>query len=477
MRSRRSRFLAAISSLQSRIFDERTGARFAFEINSSRVQRILINGAWVDACSSASREIRNPATLEPLATVPECGIEDVRRAVEAAKRAHTDWRKVPGTEKRDLLRRICAHIRARADALAALMTQETGNPLCESFDCVEWAAACFEYHAEAARSRHDEPCGVVAAITPFSFPLMGMASKLAPAIAAGNAVVCKPPPQNPLAALKLAEIHALLPPGVINVVTGGADTGMALVDHPDVDRVAFIGSTRVGRQIVAAAGARPMKIDLELGSASAILVLEDADLDIAVPGVASARLRHSGQDCTSSTRIYVEKPLAAEFADRLHEYMAYLEVGDPAKLETDLGPLISLEAARRVEGQVARVAKEGARLKLGGRCFRPWGLPGHFFQPTILTEARLGSAATREDILGPVLLITPVASAREAVRFANEQGCQRASIYSRRTDLPMWAMESLKGGIEHIAMSSTKWFPYRDRRLPRISHGPADSRS
>jgi betaine-aldehyde dehydrogenase len=427
------------------------------------VHKILINGAWVDALSEASREIKNPATLKPLGTVADCGPEDVARAVAAARAAQHSWWRVPGVEKAKLLREIGARIRSREHALATLMTQETGKPLCEATDCIDWVAACFEYYGEVARSSYGnsvppvaphqlnftikEPFGVVAAIVPFNFPLLLMAWKVAPAIAAGNTVVCKPPHQNPLSNLKLAEVYDILPPGVVNVITGAAATGSALTEHPDVDLVAFTGSTAVGRKIAAAAGAQLKKVNLELGSIDPFIVFKDADLDVAVPGVAWARLLNSGQVCTSSKRIYVERPLAAEFTERMHEFVAFLEVGDPMKPDTDLGPLISLEASRRVEDQVARALKDGATLKLGGRAFRPSGLPGHFFQPTILTDVRHGSVATREEIFGPVLAITTVADADEAIRLANdsEYGLG-ASIYTKDLATAMRAMESIKAG-------------------------------
>jgi acyl-CoA reductase-like NAD-dependent aldehyde dehydrogenase len=359
------------------------------------MHKILIDGAWVDALTEASREIRNPATLESLGIVPECGPADVARAVAAAKAAQRAWWKVPGVEKAKLLREIGARIRAREHALASLMTQETGKPLCEAIDCIDWVAACFEYYAEVARSSYGnsvppgaahqlnftikEPFGVVAAIVPFNFPLLLMAWKVAPAMAAGNTVVCKPPHQNPLSNLHLAEVYDLLPPGVVNVVTGAADTGAALVEHPDVDLIAFTGSTAAGRKIAAAAGAQLKKVNLELGSIDPFIVFKDADLDVAVPGVAWARLLNAGQVCTSSKRIYVEEPLVAEFIERMHTFVAQLEVGDPMSREIDLGPLISAEAARRVEDQVSRAVADGATLGLGGGRFQPPGLSGHFF--------------------------------------------------------------------------------------------------
>jgi acyl-CoA reductase-like NAD-dependent aldehyde dehydrogenase len=427
------------------------------------MHKILINGEWVDARSGTSREIKNPATLELLGTVPDCGPSDVARGVAAAKAAQRGWWKVPGVEKAKLLREIGARIRAREHALASLMTEETGKPLCEAVDCIDWVAACFEYYGEVARSSYGnsvppvaphqlnftikEPFGVVAAIVPFNFPLLLMAWKVAPAIAAGNTVVCKPPHQNPLSNLKLAEVYDLLPAGVVNVLTGAADTATALVEHPDVDLIAFTGSNAVGRKIAAAAGAQLKKVNLELGSIDPFIVFKDADLDVAVPGVAWARLLNAGQVCTSSKRIYVERPIAAEFTERMHKYVALLKVGDPMAPDTDLGPLISREAARRVEDQIARAVKDGATLSLGGGMSRPAGLPGHFFQPSILTDVRHGSLATREEIFGPVLSITTVADADEAIRFANdsEYGLG-ASIYTKDLATAMRAMESIKAG-------------------------------
>ena len=219
------------------------------------------------------------------------------------------------------------------------------------------------------------------------------------------------------------------------------------MDHPDVDLIAFTGSTATGRRIAAAAGAQLKKINLELGSIDPFIVFKDADLDVAVPGVAWARLLNAGQVCTSSKRIYVEEPIAAEFTQRMHEFVQQLEVGDPMKPDTDLGPLISEEAARRVEDQVIRAVADGATLGLGGERFRPPGLPGHFFRPTILTHVPHGSVATREEIFGPVLAITQVADAEEAIRLANdsEYGLG-ASIYTKDLGTAMHAMESIKAG-------------------------------
>src|SRR6185436_17153473 len=197
-----------------------------------------------------------------------------------------------------------------------------------------------------------EPFGVVAAIVPFNFPLLLMAWKVAPALAAGNTLVCKPPHQNPLSSLRLARCFDGLPAGVVNMLTGGPETGAALVRHPRVDLIAFTGSVAAGRRIAAQAGQDLKKVNLELGGVDPFIVFEDADLDVAVPGVAWARLLNAGQVCTSSKRIYLVKPIAEEFKKRLLKYVAQLKIGDPARTDIDIGPLISEEALERVERQV-----------------------------------------------------------------------------------------------------------------------------
>src|SRR5947207_4425657 len=319
--------------------------------------QLYINGKSVKAKSSKLIEIQNPATLDLIEEVPDCGAEDVNAAVAAAKAAQREWDKTPGVEKAVLLHEVARQIRAREEALAELMCRESGKPIWEALDCIEWVAACFDYYAEIGRSsrgqslppvaRHQvnftvkEPYGVVAAIAPFNFPLLLMAWKVAPALMAGNTVVCKPPHQNPLSNLLLAEAYSVLPAGVINVITGGGTTGNTLVEHPDVDLIAFTGSTKVGRQIASRAGALLKKVNLELGGIDPFIVFEDADLDVAVPGVAWARLLNSGQVCTSSKRIYLMKPIAKEFTDQVVKYVAQLKMGDPEKPEVDIGPLIS----------------------------------------------------------------------------------------------------------------------------------------
>ncbi len=402
------------------------------------MHEIWIDGAWVDADAATSREVNNPATLAPLGAAPECGATDVARAVAAARAAEPRWREMPATERARRLAEVAVRVRAQGGEIARLLTQETGKPLCESFDDVDAAAAFFERCGELARDAAQR--AVAAAIGSFDFPLRRIACEAAAALAAGSTVICKPPHENPLSNLLFAQAYAALPRGVINVITGGAETSMALL-----------------RELGAAEAA-----SAEADSNESIIVLAGADLDIAVPGVAWARLRNGGQIGAVRHRIYVERPIAAAFADRIHEYVAFLEVGDPLKRDTDLGPLISHLAARRVEGQVAHAVKEGARLKLGGRMFRPWGLPGHFFQPTILTGVRRTARAAREPIAGPVLSIIPVDDAAEAVRFAHEDRPASVAIYTDERE------PGLRAGaeVEHVTQRKRWWFPYRDREIP-----------
>ncbi len=495
------------------------------------VAPILIDGAWMPARGSATREIRNPATLDLVGLVPDCGDEDVAAAVEAAARAQPAWWRVPGVEKAHYLRGVATKIRAQERELSTLMARETGKPLIEAVDCIEWVAACFDYYAEVGRRSYGtsippvaahqlnftikEPFGVVAAIVPFNFPLLLMAWKVAPALAAGNAVVCKPPHQNPLSNLLMARCYDGLPAGVVNVVTGGPDTGEALVRHPRVDLIAFTGSVAAGRRIAAQAGQELKKVNLELGSVDPFIVFEDADLDVAVPGVAWARLLNAGQVCTSPKRVYVVEPIAREFTQRLAAYVRTLRVGDPMDPGVDVGPLISTEALETVEAQIARSVQEGARVLLGGCRTQPQGLRGHFLEPTVLTDVRHGSTPTTEEIFGPVLSITVARDEDEAIGMANDSRYGLgASIYTRDLRVAMRAMQEIKAGtfwindpltdndagpfggmrwsgigrelgeegldafrepkhvhLDYVMERKSYWYPYRDRAIP--AHGPA----
>ncbi|MDX2271659.1 MAG: aldehyde dehydrogenase family protein [Cyanobacteriota bacterium] len=492
------------------------------------MELIYINGQWIPSQSQQSRSIHNPATLETLSTVPDCSAEDVDGAVRAARQAQRDWWKMPGLEKAALLREVGSRIRGMEHELALLLTRESGKPLIESLDCVEWVAACFEYYAEVGRASRGnsippvaphqlnftikEPYGVVAAIVPFNFPLLLMAWKVAPALAAGNTLVCKPPHQNPLSNLLMAKAYDILPPGVVNVITGDGSTGEALIQHPDVDLIAFTGSTAVGRHIASVAGQHLKKVNLELGGVDPFIVFEDADLEVAVRGVAWARLLNAGQVCTSSKRIYLVKSIAQEFCERLLEHVHSLKVGDPLLPETDIGPLISADAVEKVEKQVWQACQEGATLLRGGQRIPDWC--GHFFEPTVLTNVRHGSLPTTEEIFGPVIALIEAEDADQAIMMANDSRFGLgASVYTRSLEYALKAMENIKAGtfwvndpltdndaapfggmrwsgngrelgeegldafrepkhvhIDYIMERKNYWYPYRDRPWPDGIH-------
>jgi acyl-CoA reductase-like NAD-dependent aldehyde dehydrogenase len=426
------------------------------------VHPIYIDGACAEAHATSAREIKNPATLEALGSVPDCGGRDVERAVSAAIAAQPAWAEMPPAERVAQLREMGRRVHAQQALLALSLTRETGKPLCEARACIQAAAQIFERcghtqlygiigdsNAAAQGALPGPPAGVTAVIAPYNFPVLAFAASAVPALAAGATLVCKPPPQNPLTLFELVRRCDALPGGVINVVTGGADAAERLVAHPHVSRVSFTGSSAVACRMQALA--RGKSLDLETGSLDVFVVCQDADLERAVPAIAWSRLMNAGQGCAAPRHIYVERAIAGELAERIHQYVGFLDVDDPAKPATDLGPLISLEAAQRVEDQVGRALRAGARLILGGRRFRPSGLPGHFFQPTILGNVPAGSPPTREEILGPVITLTPVVDLADALELSGHAPAPaRAWIYTGNPEAAARAVQARGGGTFFI---------------------------
>jgi acyl-CoA reductase-like NAD-dependent aldehyde dehydrogenase len=406
--------------------------------------------------------IMNPATLVPLGDVPNSSVDDIERAVAGARAAARSWLAMPATQRGALLQEIGGRIRGSTRELAELLTQESGLARCEALDCVRAAAASFDFFAAQTGSRPGPgggdagSSGTLAVLAPFNLALPVMAASVGRALAAGLSVVYKPPAQDPLASLELARAFEVLPPGTVNVVTGGPEVGRALAANPGISGVMFTGSMAAGLEIAAAAEGKGKRLELEAGTVDAHIVCRDADLDHAVPAIAWTRLRSGGQACMSGGHLYVERSLAAEFVDRMHQCVGFLDVDDPSKPSTDLGPLVSLDAARKVEDQVGRTLRAGAKLILGGRRFRPSGLPGHFFQPTILTDVKPGSVPAREEILGPVITVTPVTDLAEALRFWREFAVRPAispagaSIYTGDAAAAARALEVAAEGFFRI---------------------------
>jgi acyl-CoA reductase-like NAD-dependent aldehyde dehydrogenase len=426
------------------------------------MRSLWIDGGWTPAAEGRTRGIQNPATLELVDEVADATAADVRRACAAAAGAHRQWRRMPALERGKLLHETAALARADRSELSRLLTLEGGKPRIENLDEVEWCAACFDYYAEIARHSHGasipptaehqinftikEPLGVVAAIVPFNYPLLLLVWKIAPALAAGNCVVIKPSELTPVATLRLVEQSlAHLPAGVVNVVTGGADVGAALVDDPAVACIAFTGSTAVGTEIAVRAARQLKRVNLELGGIDPLIVFEDADLDVAVPGAAWARFLNNGQVCTSAKRIYVVERVAREFIDRFVAHTRSLTIGNPMDAETDLGPLISERARTRVEDQLARAVAQGARVLEGGRRLDVG--KGWFYAPTVLTDVCPTHAVVCEEVFGPIASIQVVKDADEAIaRAAASEYGLGANIYTANLTYALRAMEEIKAG-------------------------------
>lgn len=426
--------------------------------------QLWIGGRWVDAAGGRRRVIQDPGTLETVDDVAEAGAEDVQRAVASAAAAQERWRRVPAVERAKLLHETAAALREDRARLSELLTREGGKPRIENLDEVEWCAACFDYYGEIARNAHGssvppvaehqinftikEPLGVVGCIAPFNYPLLLMTWKIAPAIAAGNAVVMKPSELTPLATLRMVS-HSMghLPAGVANVVTGtGPEAGESLVDHPDVACIAFTGSTAVGTRIAQKAAARLARVNLELGGIDPCIVFEDADLDVAVPGVAWARYLNAGQVCTSAKRIYIVERIAPAFLERFVEHVKTITLGHGMDPETDMGPLVSEKARARVEDQVQRAIGQGATLLAGGRRVPEAG-PGYFYAPTVLTGVSPRNTAVCEEVFGPIASIQVVKNAEEAIALAasSDYGLG-ANIYTSNLTWAMTAMTEIKAG-------------------------------
>jgi acyl-CoA reductase-like NAD-dependent aldehyde dehydrogenase len=422
-----------------------------------------INGKAVPSRGGSPRVIEDPATLAVVDEVYDGTVADVEAAVHSASEAQTRWRRVPAVERARMLHDVAIALRADRAHLSELLTREGGKPRIENLDEVEWCAACFDYYAEIARNSHGssvppvaehqinftikEPLGVVGCIVPFNYPLLLLTWKIAPAIAAGNTVVIKPSELTPLATLRMLEqCLSHFPAGVANAVTGGPAVGEAIVDHPDVACIAFTGSTAVGTRIATKAAARLARVNLELGGIDPCVVFEDADLAVAVPGVAWARFLNAGQVCTSAKRIYLVETIATPFIERLVEHVKTIRLGHGMNPDTDMGPLISARALQRVEDQVSRAVSQGANVLVGGQR-EPRAGPGHFYAPTVLTGVLPQHPVVCEEVFGPIASIQVVKDADEAIAMAarSDYGLG-ANIYTSNLTWAMQAMTEIKAG-------------------------------
>lgn len=414
---------------------------------------LFVDGEFVDGTGTSFKTV-NPATEEVLAEVAEASDADVDAAVKAARRAYTRvWSKMPGSERAKYLYRIARIIQERGRELAVLESIDNGKPIRESRDVdVPLVAAHFFYYAGWADKLKyagygETPLGVAGQVIPWNFPLLMLAWKIAPALAAGNTVVLKPAETTPLTALLFAEIcqQADLPPGVVNIVTGAGATGQALVGHPDVDKVAFTGSTDVGRAIAKAVAGTDKKVTLELGGKAANIVFDDAPVDQAVEGIVNGIFFNQGHVCCAGSRLLVQENVAEDVLARLKRRMATLRVGDPLDKNTDIGAINSAEQLARIRELSDIGESEGA-----GRWSPACELPanGYWFPPTIFTGVSQAHRIAREEIFGPVLSVLTFRTPQEAVEKANNTPFGlSAGVWTDKGSRILWMADQLRAGV------------------------------
>ncbi|MGH8009905.1 MAG: aldehyde dehydrogenase family protein, partial [Candidatus Binatia bacterium] len=405
-------------------------------------KKMLIGGKWVDAASGKTFITVNPATGEPLAEVAEGDAEDINRAVEVARKAFDEgpWAQEKPQVRTKLLLRIADLIDSHVDELAQLETLDNGKTIMESrhFD-IPAAAEVFRYYAGWPTKIYGEtnpsdpaffnytlrePVGVCGQIVPWNFPLLMASWKVAPALACGNTVILKPAEQTPLTALRLGELllEAGIPEGVVNIVTGyGPTAGGALVNSPLVDKVAFTGSTEVGKEILRASTGNLKKVSLELGGKSPNIVFLDADRKEAVSGAFMGIFLNQGQVCCAGSRLFVEQKMYDEFTDALATTAGTLKQGPGLEKDSTIGPLVSQEQFERVLGYIDIGKKEGAQVKIGGEANQggTYG-KGYFVKPTVLTGVKNDMRIAQEEIFGPVVAAIPFKDEEDVIRQANQ---------------------------------------------------------
>lgn len=417
---------------------------------------LFVDGEFVPAADGASLKTVNPATEEVLAEVSEAGAADIDRAVTAARRAQERvWGPMPGSERAKYLYRIARLLAERSREFAVLETLDNGKPIRESRDVdIPIAAAHFFYYAgwadkleHAGYGPAPRPHGVAAQVIPWNFPLLMLAWKIAPALATGNTVVLKPADTTPLTALLFADLlrQAELPPGVVNILTGSRETGSLLVNHPGIDKIAFTGSTPVGKRIAREVAGTRKHLTLELGGKAANIVFDDAPVDQAIEGIVNGIFFNQGQVCCAGSRLLVQETVADELVDRLKTRLGTLRVGDPMDKNTDVGAINSAQQLGRITELTDAGVAEGA-TRWSPACELPSS--GYWFAPTLFTGVSAAHRIAREEIFGPVLSVLTFRTPQEAVAKANNTPYGlSAGIWTEKGSRILWMADQLRAGV------------------------------
>jgi betaine-aldehyde dehydrogenase len=425
----------------------------------------FIDGEYVASTGSDRIAVENPATEEVLAEVPDATTADIDAVVASARRAQREWARVDTLTRAELLHECAQRLSDHKHELGLTLTLESGKPLKESVDEIEWSVTAFRHLAETSRASTgrvvgptkpgqfnfvvQDPIGVVVNIMPFNYPIALLAWQAAAALAVGNTCIVKPSELTPLATLQMAKVLDCLPPGVFNVVTAGPAGSSQLVTHDHTDMIAFTGSVAVGSKIMGAAAPRIKKLLLELGGSDPFIVAGDAPMDVAIPGAVFAAFLNAGQVCTSAERFYVQESLYDDFLQGMVDGAAKLRIGDPLG-HVDVGSMISGPARSRVGEALEQLSGQGAQIIAGG------GVPsdqqrGYFHEPTIVTLEDPRRQGVREEIFGPLATVTPVKSVDEAIELANDSPFGLgANIYTRDLQTAMRAATELRAGTVWI---------------------------
>lgn len=434
----------------------------------TKSHQMYINGEFVDSSSKETIEVVNPATEEVVSTVPKATLEDTQRAIDTSEEAQKEWAKLPSSERAKYLFAICNEIRGNVDELAKTITEEMGKPLDQATAEVSVTADYFEYIAGWARKYEGEivpsdrpneniliykqPIGVVAGILPWNFPFFLIARKSAPALLTGNTIVVKPSSISPNNALEFAKIldKVGLPKGVINIITGpGSVVGEELSKNPKVGMITLTGSTDAGQRVMEKASQNITKVSLELGGKAPSIVMDDADLDLAVKSVLESRIINSGQVCNCTERVYVHESVADEFISKITKAMSESKVGSPLEEGIDMGPLSSEEGLKNVEDMVNRAVENGAKVLTGGK--RVDKEKGYYYEPTVLVDVDNSFEIMREEVFGPVLPIATFSTLDEAIELSND--CKyglTSSIFTQDVNNMMRASNELEFGETYV---------------------------